>query len=142
MTGTVVNLPPVRQSFSRLMLARFSAATWNTHRIHVDPLGARAEGLPDVVVQSTLYPEAARRVVAGWLGDRPWRLRAVTWRNLRPVTPDTELLWTGTVDDPQLKRDVVVFDLLATVAGERAVTVTVDVELRPAGSTEETKWPE
>ena len=47
---------PLVRTPDRLQLFAFSAATWNTHRIHTDPgYAASEEGYPDVLVQSHLH---------------------------------------------------------------------------------------
>lgn len=59
MTGTPgagrSSLPELHTSISRLQVFRYSATTWNSHRIHYDPEYARQEGYPDVLVQSHLH---------------------------------------------------------------------------------------
>lgn len=70
---------PLVRTPDRLQLFAFSAATWNTHRIHTDPGYAASEGYPDVLVQSHLHaafimralrdavvPEGGRVVRFGW----------------------------------------------------------------------------
>lgn len=37
------------------MIFRFSAVTWNAHRIHYDQAYARSENHPDVLVQATMH---------------------------------------------------------------------------------------
>ena len=89
-------LPQVAYTPSRLQLFRFSAVTWNSHRIHYDEAYARSEGHADVVVQSTLRGEQLLGVVRSWLGDRG-EIRAFEWRNLLPAYPDQTVTCTGTV---------------------------------------------
>ena len=50
-------------------LFRYSAVTWNSHRIHYDREYAREEGYPDVVVQSHLHGAYLCKVCTDWLGS-------------------------------------------------------------------------
>lgn len=68
---------------SRLRLFRFSAVSWNSHRVHYDLEHANAEGFPDVLVQSTLHGEMLARAALSTTEGR--RLTAVEWRNLAPA---------------------------------------------------------
>lgn len=72
-----------------IQLFRFSAVTWNAHRIHYDRGAASAEGHPDVLVQAHLHGAFLARVVTDWMGPQG-RLRAIEWRNRgRAVPGDT-----------------------------------------------------
>jgi acyl dehydratase len=51
--GTV--LDPATNETSIVQVFRYSAATWNTHRIHYDKDYATTEGYPGVLVQSHLH---------------------------------------------------------------------------------------
>jgi hydroxyacyl-ACP dehydratase HTD2-like protein with hotdog domain len=79
--------PEIAYRPSRLQLFRFSAVTWNAHRIHYDEAYARSEGHPGIVVQSTLRGQQLLSVVERWLGDRG-EITAFAWRNLAPVYAD------------------------------------------------------
>jgi len=48
-------LPELMKKPTTSMLFRFSAVTWNTHRIHYDQAYARHENHPDVLVQATMH---------------------------------------------------------------------------------------
>jgi len=75
---------------SRVQLFRYSAATWNPHRIHYDPAWARAEGHPDVLVQAYLHGALLQRLLLDWL-DGDGRLETLGWRNTGPATADEPL---------------------------------------------------
>jgi acyl dehydratase len=47
---------------------RYSAATWNTHRIHYDKDYATHEGYPDVLVQSHLHGAFLAQYCTDWMG--------------------------------------------------------------------------
>jgi hydroxyacyl-ACP dehydratase HTD2-like protein with hotdog domain len=50
-----MSLPELVKTPTTSMLFRFSAVTWNTHRIHYDQAYARHENHPDVLVQATMH---------------------------------------------------------------------------------------
>ncbi|WOX14826.1 acyl dehydratase [Streptomyces sp. N50] len=88
--------PPQRYTHSTVQLFRFSAVSWNSHRIHYDAGFAASEGFPDVVVQSTLHGETLTRYALAWAGPNS-RLETVSWRNRTTAVADEPLTWTGTV---------------------------------------------
>lgn len=61
-------LPEMRHAPTRLQLFRYSAVTWNTHRIHFDPDYAALEGYPDVLVQSHLHGAFLVTLCTDWMG--------------------------------------------------------------------------
>ncbi|MET9381798.1 acyl dehydratase [Streptomyces sp. NPDC002928] len=88
--------PPRRYSHSRVQLFRFSAVSWNSHRIHYDGEFAASEGFPDVVVQSTLHGETVTRYALEWAGPGA-ALASVGWRNRATAVAGEPLTWTATV---------------------------------------------
>jgi hydroxyacyl-ACP dehydratase HTD2-like protein with hotdog domain len=62
-------LEAVAYTTSTVMVFRYSAATWNTHRIHYDRAYALAEGYPDVLVQSHLHGAFLARYCSDWAGE-------------------------------------------------------------------------
>lgn len=130
------SLPTTAHRHSRVQLFRFSAATWNSHRIHYDIELARAEGHRDVVVQSTLHGEMLARRALEALGPGA-SLLAVSWRNEATVVADEPLHWEGEVlttspdeDAPGCER-VEVGCRITGVDGDVAARGTVVVR-RPA----------
>jgi hydroxyacyl-ACP dehydratase HTD2-like protein with hotdog domain len=89
-------ITPWRQRPSTVALFRFSAVTWNAHRIHYDQAHARAEGYPDVLVQSHLHGCVLVNAVLRWAG-RDAILRSFRWENRRIAVAEDELTVTGTV---------------------------------------------
>lgn len=71
-------------------LFRFSAATWNAHRIHYDRDWALAEGLPGAVVQAHLHGAWFARVARSIAGPQA-RLRTLAWANRAPVVAGEEV---------------------------------------------------
>ncbi|MEU0072893.1 acyl dehydratase [Streptomyces sp. NPDC006332] len=88
--------PPRAYAHSRLQLFRFSAVSWNAHRIHYDAAFAASEGHPDVVVQSTLHGETLSRYALEWAGPGA-SLTSVSWRNRATAVAGERLTWTATV---------------------------------------------
>lgn len=62
---------------STTQLFRYSAVTWNSHRIHYDQTYAHSEGYPDVLVQSHLHGAFLTKLCTDWAGgpDRLSRLQ-------------------------------------------------------------------
>jgi acyl dehydratase len=89
-------LPTSEHRHSRVQLFRFSAATWNSHRIHYDVEFARSEGHRDVVVQSTLLGEVLARRGVEAVGAEA-SLLSVAWRNEATVVADETLRWEGEI---------------------------------------------
>jgi hydroxyacyl-ACP dehydratase HTD2-like protein with hotdog domain len=79
-----------------VQLFRFSAVSWNAHRIHYDAEFAATEGFPDVVVQSTLHGETLTRHALDWAGPEA-DLESVSWRNRATAVAGEQLTWTATV---------------------------------------------
>lgn len=61
-------LPPAVRATSIQQVFRYSAATWNTHRIHYDKAYAQHEGYPDVLVQSHLHGAFLAQYCTDWMG--------------------------------------------------------------------------
>jgi hydroxyacyl-ACP dehydratase HTD2-like protein with hotdog domain len=88
--------PPRHYTHSSVQLFRFSAVSWNAHRIHYDTEFAALEGHPGVVVQSTLHGEMLGRYALEWAGQGA-SLESVSWRNRATAVAGEPLTWTATV---------------------------------------------
>lgn len=77
-------------------LFRFSAVTWNPHRIHYDQAYAASEGYPGVIVHSHLHGAWLAQMVLAWAGPRA-RLREFSWQNRRYAVIGDELRCSGRV---------------------------------------------
>jgi hydroxyacyl-ACP dehydratase HTD2-like protein with hotdog domain len=77
-------------------LFRFSAATWNAHRIHYDRAQAEADGLPGLVVQSQMHGAWFAQVARSVAGPSA-RLRTLTWANRKAVIAGETVQVIGTV---------------------------------------------
>ncbi|WP_431906827.1 FAS1-like dehydratase domain-containing protein [Amycolatopsis thermoflava] len=102
--GTPV--PPWVVRPTTVQLFRFSAVTWNAHRIHYDQSYARSEGYPEVLVQSHLHGAFLAEALFRWLGPN-LRFREFSWQNKHFASPGDELTVTGTVT--AVRRDAGVF---------------------------------
>lgn len=100
-----MELPEVRWRPSTVQLFRFSAVTWNAHRIHFDRPYAQREGYSDVLVQSQLHGCVIAKAVTDWLGPHG-TLRSFLWRNHAPAVPGTELTVRGVVRRVQAATEV------------------------------------
>ncbi|MEU5030596.1 hotdog family protein [Streptomyces milbemycinicus] len=110
---------------SRVQLFRFSAVSWNAHRIHYDAEFAASEGFPDAVVQSTLHGETLSRHALDWAGPDA-RLESVAWRNVATAVAGEQLTWTGTVTAVEDARITLAVRVLKA-DGSECVTGTVEV---------------
>ena len=81
-------------------LFRFSATTWNPHRIHFDQAYARSEGYDDVLVQSHFHGCMLAHSILAWAGPGAF-LRRFRWENRGMATPGDVLTVSGTVVDVQ-----------------------------------------
>ena len=123
--GLDATLPDIEFRPSRVQLFRFSAVTWNAHRIHYDEGYARSEGHDAVVVQSTLRGQQLLSVVQRWLDDRG-ELTTFAWRNLAPAYADRLVVCRGRAVAFEVHHD-----------GSTGVTVEleeVDVDGRPGAT--------
>lgn len=81
---------------TEITLFRYSAVTWNPHRIHYDRDYAAAEGYPDVLVQGHLHGAWLLTAVTQWLGDRG-RVISFSWQNRHFAVPGNQLAISGHV---------------------------------------------
>jgi hydroxyacyl-ACP dehydratase HTD2-like protein with hotdog domain len=81
---------------TEITLFRYSAVTWNPHRIHYDRDYAAAEGYPNVLVQGHLHGAWLLTAVNQWLGDRG-RVVRFSWQNRNFAVPGDVLTISGEV---------------------------------------------
>jgi hydroxyacyl-ACP dehydratase HTD2-like protein with hotdog domain len=89
-------LPPLKHTATALQLFRYSAVTWNPHRIHFDEAYAREEGHAGIALHSHLRAALALRCVTEGLDDE-WRVAKVTYRLRKPVYAPADLAYTARV---------------------------------------------
>jgi hydroxyacyl-ACP dehydratase HTD2-like protein with hotdog domain len=93
--SVVEAIGPAVRAPDRLQLFLFSAATWNTHRIHTDPDYAAAEGYPDVLVQSHLHACFVMRALRDAVEPAGGRVVRFAWQNRHPAVPGDRLTCEG-----------------------------------------------
>jgi hydroxyacyl-ACP dehydratase HTD2-like protein with hotdog domain len=89
-------LEPLKHSATPLQLFRYSAVTWNPHRIHFDEPYARGEGHQGIALHSHLRAALALRCVTEGLGPQ-WRITKFTYRLRKPVYAPADLAYTARV---------------------------------------------
>jgi acyl dehydratase len=123
-TGSV--LPATEYPTSTVQIFRYSAATWNTHRIHYDKDYAVAEGYPDVLVQSHLHGALLARYCTDWIGANG-RLLAIAGETL------TVLGTVKAVEHLDDAHAAIALELIETRGsdGETCATATARIEIPP-----------
>jgi 3-methylfumaryl-CoA hydratase len=89
-------LPPLRHTTTAFQLFRYSAVTWNPHRIHIDESYAREEGHAGLALHSHLRAALALRCVTEGLGAG-WQVTNVSYRLRKPVYAPADLTYTARV---------------------------------------------
>lgn len=104
-------LTPLVVRPTSISLFRFSAVTWNPHRIHYDEPYAATEGYPGVLVHSHLHGCWLLAAVHRWMGNHG-RVEQFSWQNRHFAVPGDELTITGEVVG--VEEDVVTCELRET----------------------------
>lgn len=111
-----------------VQLFRFSAVTWNPHRIHYDRPYAESEGYSDVLVQGHLHGCFLVQTVLDWAGPGA-QLLHFGWQNRRPAIPGDVLTCRGEVT--AIEGDVVTCQLEeVNQRGEICAPATATVRIR------------
>jgi hydroxyacyl-ACP dehydratase HTD2-like protein with hotdog domain len=108
MFGVGDELPPLKHTATALQLFRYSAVTWNPHRIHFDEPYAREEGHAGIALHSHLRAALALRCVTEGLG-KEWLVTKVTYRLRKPIYAPADLAYTARVtatDDDSMTLDL------------------------------------
>ena len=103
-------LPRLEKEIGALQMFRYSAITWNPHRIHYDREHAQAEGHPGIQIQAHLHGSLLQELLLSWAGPEG-KLIELGWQNVGRATGGQTLAIGGEV----------------TAVDESAGTVTVDV---------------
>jgi 3-methylfumaryl-CoA hydratase len=123
-------LPPLEHTATPLQLFRYSAVTWNPHRIHFDQRYAREEGHDGIALHSHLRAALALRCVTEALGS-DWHVEKVSYRLRKPVYAPADLTYTAQVtsaDDNSMTLELIE----AHASGEVGFEGTVQVGLARA----------
>lgn len=98
-------IAPLVKRPTNVQLFRFSAITWNAHRIHYDRPYAESEGYPDVLVQSHLHGCFLSEMVSSWMGPGA-RLARLRWQNRHFAVPGDVLTCSGRVKDTYISDEL------------------------------------
>lgn len=90
-------LPALSKQPTPVQLFRYSAAVWNSHRLHYDQPFAAAEGHAGVLVQGPLHGAFLVQMVQEWAGPLA-RLRRLEFSNRRPAVAGQTLTCRGRVE--------------------------------------------
>jgi hydroxyacyl-ACP dehydratase HTD2-like protein with hotdog domain len=127
-------LPRLRHTVTALQLFRYSAVTWNPHRIHFDESHARQEGHAGLALHSHLRAALALRCVTEGLGPE-WRVTNVAYRLRKPVYAPAEVAYTAQVTETD--GDGMTLELIEeSPSGEVGFEGTVRVSRTGARNTE------
>ena len=119
-------LPPLTHTVTPFQLFRYSAVTWNPHRIHFDAQHACEEGHAGLALHSHLRAALALRAVTEGLGPG-WRIATVAYRLRRPLYAPVELTYTARVtaaDDDRLTLELIEENLSGEIGFEGTVAAT------------------
>ena len=126
-------LPPLGHTATAFQLFRYSAVTWNPHRIHVDEAYARHEGHGGLALHSHLRAALALRCVTEGLGPG-WQVAKVDYRLRKPVYAPADLTYTARVTAAD--GDSMTLELTEeTPSGDVGFEGTVQVSRTAAGAT-------
>jgi 3-methylfumaryl-CoA hydratase len=102
-------LPALKHTATPLQLFRYSAVTWNPHRIHFDEPYAREEGHAGIALHSHLRAALALRCVTEGLGTG-WHVAKFAYRLRKPVYAPADLAYTAIVtaaDDDSMTLELI-----------------------------------
>lgn len=121
-------LTELEKEITHAQLFRYSAITWNAHRIHYDPEYARSEGHPNALVQQHFHGAVVQQRVMDWLGD-DGALESLEWRNVGRAVPGKTLYAGAEVTDVDREDGRVEFDVWTRTDEERCAEGTITVVL-------------
>jgi hydroxyacyl-ACP dehydratase HTD2-like protein with hotdog domain len=101
-----------------VQLFRYSAVTWNAHRIHYEREYARSEEHPDVLVQAHLHGAFLLQMIGDWMGPRG-RLVSFGWSNRARAVPGDRLTCSGRVVATRVDGDRHLVDLEVAETNQR-----------------------
>jgi hydroxyacyl-ACP dehydratase HTD2-like protein with hotdog domain len=102
-------LPALKHTATPLQLFRYSAVTWNPHRIHFDEPYAREEGHAGIALHSHLRAALALRCVTEGLGTG-WHVAKFAYRLRKPVYAPADLAYSARVtaaDDDSMTLELI-----------------------------------
>lgn len=111
-------LPALVKVPTTVQLFRYSAVTWNAHRIHYEREYALREGHPDVLVQAHLHGAFLLQMIMSWMGPRA-RIVSFGWSNRGRAVPGDTLTCTGRVTAKRIEGGRHLLDLELTETNQR-----------------------
>lgn len=121
-------IPELTKEPTVAQLFRYSAITWNSHRIHYDAEFAQAEGHPNILVQAHLHGAAIQELLMDWLGT-DGRLTDLSWRNVGRATPEDDLRVGAEITDVDANSGAVRFEVWTRTEESRCAEGVAAVEL-------------
>lgn len=106
-------LPDVVMQPTPLQLFRYSAVTWNSHKIHFDAAWAAHEGHAGVLVHSHLHAANALRVLTAGLSSE-WGVSAASYKIVGPAAAGSTLTATAQITAISVNDDEMSFALRET----------------------------
>jgi hydroxyacyl-ACP dehydratase HTD2-like protein with hotdog domain len=101
---------PLKKVPTTIQIFRYSAVTWNAHRIHFETEYARKEGHPDILVQAHLHGAFLLQMLMDWIGPQG-RVLSFGWSNRGRAIPGDELLCRGIVTESRIENDRFLVDI-------------------------------
>lgn len=117
------DLPGFEREISCLQLFRFSAITWNPHRIHYDKEHAQEEGHPDILIQGHFHGALLQELVMSWAVPEG-RLVDLSWRNVGRATGGSTLSVQAEVTEVDQPKRTVTVDAWTEKDGQRCADGT------------------
>ncbi len=114
-------LPALVKVPTTVQLFRYSAVTWNAHRIHYEKEYAIREGHPDVLVQAHLHGAFLAQMIGDWMGPHG-RLISFGWSNRGRAIPGDTLTCTGRVVGQRTEGNQHLVDLEVVETNQRGET--------------------
>lgn len=114
-------LRPLAKVPTTVQLFRYSAVTWNAHRIYYEKEYAIQEGHPDVLVQAHLHGAFLAQMIGDWMGPRG-RLVSFGWSNRGRAIPGDTLTCTGRVVGKRTEGSRHLVDLEVVETNQRGET--------------------
>jgi hydroxyacyl-ACP dehydratase HTD2-like protein with hotdog domain len=116
--GVGAELPALAKVPTPIQLFRYSAVTWNAHRIHYEKAYAQKEGHGDILVQAHLHGAFLLQMITDWAGPRA-RLVQFGWSNRGRAIPGDTLTCTGRVVAKRVDGDRHLVDLDVVETNQR-----------------------
>lgn len=106
-------LPELKKTPTRIQLFRYSAITWNSHKIHFDKTYAIEEGYPDILVQSHLHGAFLTQMCTDWMGEKGM-LKSFSISVKNYAIPGDTLICSGVVTEKRIEngKGLIYIDLL------------------------------